>query len=81
MAEWQTQWTQNPPGATPCEFDSRLGHPRPFGRSFNAPYARVLPWISQAAAGGMLRLGALYVYPIKSAAGLTPAYAPAKTPE
>ena len=26
MAEWQTQWTQNPPGATPCEFDSRLGH-------------------------------------------------------
>jgi peptidoglycan/xylan/chitin deacetylase (PgdA/CDA1 family) len=26
VAEWQTQWTQNPPGATPCEFDSRLGH-------------------------------------------------------
>lgn len=28
MAEWQTQRTQNPPGATPCEFDSRLGHER-----------------------------------------------------
>ena len=27
VAEWQTQRTQNPPGATPCEFDSRLGHP------------------------------------------------------
>src|SRR5262249_53443867 len=26
VAEWQTQRTQNPPGATPCEFDSRLGH-------------------------------------------------------
>src|SRR5581483_7009907 len=26
VAEWQTQGTQNPPGATPCEFDSRLGH-------------------------------------------------------
>ena len=26
VAEWQTQWTQNPPRATSCEFDSRLGH-------------------------------------------------------
>ena len=26
VAEWQTQQTQNLPGATPCEFDSRLGH-------------------------------------------------------
>jgi hypothetical protein len=26
VAERQTQWTQNPPGATPCEFESRLGH-------------------------------------------------------
>ena len=23
---WQTQWTQNPPMATSCEFESRLGH-------------------------------------------------------
>ena len=23
---WQTQWTQNPPLATTCEFESRLGH-------------------------------------------------------
>src|SRR5712692_7346295 len=29
VAEWQTQGTQNPPGATPCEFDSRLGHHSP----------------------------------------------------
>src|SRR5215210_6330391 len=26
VAEWQTQRTQNPPRATSCEFDSRLGH-------------------------------------------------------
>src|ERR1043166_7584203 len=26
VAGWHTQRTQNPPGATPCEFDSRLGH-------------------------------------------------------
>src|SRR5687767_8932555 len=26
VAKWHTQRTQNPPGATPCEFESRLGH-------------------------------------------------------
>ncbi len=26
VAEWQTRRTQNPVGATPCEFDSHLGH-------------------------------------------------------
>ena len=26
VAEWQTQWTQNPSIARSCEFDSRLGH-------------------------------------------------------
>jgi predicted PurR-regulated permease PerM len=37
VAEWQTQRTQNPPGATPCEFDSRLGHSAPFLRGPGAP--------------------------------------------
>ena len=33
VAEWQTQRTQNPPGATPCEFDSRLGHDQTMGNA------------------------------------------------
>jgi hypothetical protein len=39
VAERQTQWTQNPPGATPCEFESRLGH----GGSHSADFSRLPP--------------------------------------
>ena len=29
MAEWQTQWTQNPPPFGACRFESGLGHQEP----------------------------------------------------
>lgn len=38
VAEWQTQRTQNPPGATPCRFDSDLRHQLKKGFPMGSPF-------------------------------------------